>query len=121
LIAYNINLQTSDVSIAKRISRAIRTSSGGLPHVKALGLMLATRGLAQVSMNLTDFEATPLHVVHTAVRDLAAQEGVQIAGSEIIGLIPGAALERAAAHFLSCENFDPDVVLERRLRKILPD
>jgi glutamate formiminotransferase len=116
LVAFNINLATEDVAIARAIARKIRASSGGMPFLKALGLPLAERGLAQVSMNLTDFEQTPLHVVFEAVAREAALYGVEIAGSEIIGLIPGKALEDAAVHFLKCENFEPGLVLENRLR-----
>ncbi len=83
--------------------------------MKALGLSLAGRGLAQVSMNLTDFEQTPLHQVFDAVRREAAARGVAIAGSEIIGLVPRRALEDAAAHYLQCENFESGLVLENRL------
>jgi len=115
LIAFNINLATDDVGVAKAIARKIRASSGGMPFVKALGLPLAARGLAQVSMNLTDFEQTPLHEVFDAVVREAAAHGVGIAGSEIIGLLPKKALEDAAAHYLKCENFATDLVLENRL------
>jgi len=115
LIAFNINLATDDVQIAREIARKIRTSSGGMPFLKALGLPLAGRGLAQVSMNLTDFEQTPLHVVFAAVEREAAARGVGIAGSEIIGLIPKKALEDAAAHYLKCENFETGLVLENRM------
>lgn len=115
LLAFNINLATSDVSIADRIARRVRQSSGGLPHVKAMGVLLASRGLAQVSMNLTDFEITPLHVVYDAVKQEAAALGVEIAGSEIIGLMPAAALAVSAAHFLRCENYTSDALLERRI------
>jgi glutamate formiminotransferase len=115
LIAFNINLQTDDVAVARDIARTIRASSGGMPFVKALGLPLAGRGLAQVSMNLTDFEQTPLHEVFDAVRREAAARGVEIASSEIIGLVPKKALEEAAAHYLKCENFESGLVLENRL------
>jgi glutamate formiminotransferase len=118
LIAFNINLQTDDVAVAREIARTIRASSGGMPFVKALGLPLANRGLAQVSMNLTDFEQTPLHLVFDAVRREAAARGVAIAGSEIIGLVPKKALEDAAAHYLKCENFESGLVLENRLRAL---
>ncbi|MBV9769091.1 MAG: glutamate formimidoyltransferase [Bryobacterales bacterium] len=117
LIAFNINLDTDDVSVAREIALKIRTSSGGMPFLKALGLPLAARGLAQVSMNLTDFEQTPLHVVFDAVRREAAARGVGIVGSEIIGLVPKKALEDAAAHYLQCENFDTGLVLENRLAR----
>jgi glutamate formiminotransferase len=120
LIAYNINLATADLSVAKRIAHRIRESTGGFSHVKALGLPLATRKQSQVSMNLTDFRVTPLHAVYDAVLALADAEGVPIAGSEIIGLIPKAALEMAAAHYIQCENFAPQLVLENRLEEALP-
>jgi glutamate formiminotransferase len=115
LLAFNINLTTSDVQIARRIAVKIRASSGGLPHVKAMGVMLASRGIAQVSMNLTDYEVTPLHVVYEAVRTEASLEGVSIAGSEIIGLMPAAALAQSAAHWLQCENYSPAVIFEKKL------
>jgi len=118
LIAFNINLATGDVAIARAIARKIRASSGGMPFVKALGLPLAGRGLVQVSMNLTDFEQTPLHVVFDAVAHEAREHGVAIAGSEIIGLLPDQALQDAAAHFLKCENFDSALVLENKLRAL---
>jgi glutamate formiminotransferase len=118
LIAFNINLATDDVAVAREIARKIRASSGGMPFVKALGLPLAGRGLAQVSMNLTDFEQMPLHKVFDAVQREAAARGVAIAGSEIIGLVPKKALEDAAAHYLKCENFESGLVLENRLRAL---
>ena len=115
LIAFNINLKTEDLSVAQEIARKIRASSGGMPFVKALGLPLAGRGLVQVSMNLTDFEQTPVHQVFDAVKREAAIRGVEIAGSEIIGLIPKKAIEDAAAHYLQSENFESSLVLENRL------
>ncbi len=115
LIAYNINLGAADVEIARKIARAIRFSSGGFRYVKAMGVPLASRNLAQVSMNLTDFEQTPVHRVFEAVRTEAARYGVDIVGSEIVGLIPRKAVEMAAEFYLRCENFSSDVVLENRL------
>jgi glutamate formiminotransferase len=115
LIAYNINLGTPDLAVAKSIARTIRTSSGGFPGVKSMGMMLASRNLAQVSINLTDFERTPLHVVFEAVKREAGRYGVEVAGSEIVGLVPRKALEMAAGHFLRCENFRPESVLENRI------
>ena len=115
LIAYNINLTTPDVEIAKRIARAIRFSSGGFRYVKAMGVALASRNLAQVSMNLTDFEQTPIHRVFEAVRAEAARYGVAIAASEIVGLIPKKAIEMTAEWYLQVENFKADLVLENRL------
>lgn len=119
LIAYNINLATPEVEIARRIAKAIRSSSGGLPYVKALGLPLASRNLTQVSMNLTDFERTPLHVVFEAVREEARRQGIQIVGSELVGLIPRKALELSAGYDLQWEHFRSDMILEERLEKAL--
>jgi glutamate formiminotransferase len=115
LIAYNINLNTADIEIAKRIAKAIRFSSGGFRYVKSMGVPLASRNLAQVSMNLTDFEQTPIHRVFEAVRTEAARYGASIVGSEIVGLIPKRALEMTAEWYLQVENFHPSLVLENRL------
>ncbi len=115
LIAYNINLGTPDLAIANRIARTIRASSGGFPCVKAMGMMMASRNLAQVSINLTDFERTPLHVVFEAVRREAERNGVEVVGSEIVGLVPARALQMAASYFLQCDNFRPELVLENRI------
>ena len=119
LIAYNINLGTPDVEIAKRIAKAIRYSSGGFRFVKAMGVPLASRNLAQVSMNLTDFEQTPIHRVFEAVRLEAERCGVAVVGSEIVGLVPKKALEMAAEHYLRFENFTPGLVLENRLAEAM--
>lgn len=120
LIAYNINLNTPDVDIAKRIARAIRFSSGGLRYVKAMGVDLKARGLAQVSINLTDFERTPVFRVFEIVKREAARYGVSIVGSEIVGLVPKKALEQTADFFLQLENFDPQKqVLENRLASVV--
>jgi glutamate formiminotransferase / formiminotetrahydrofolate cyclodeaminase len=119
LIAYNINLDTPDTNIAKAIAKKIRFSSGGLPAVKAMGVDLRARNLAQVSMNLTDFETTPVHRVFEEVKREAAQLGVGIVGSEIIGLIPRRAIEMTADYFLKVENFSPKMVLENRLEEAL--
>jgi len=115
LIAYNINLNTADIDIAKRIAKAIRFSSGGFRYVKSMGVPLASRNLAQVSMNLTDFEQTPIHRVFETVRGEAARYGASIVGSEIVGLIPKRALEISAEWYLQVENFHPSLVLENRL------
>ena len=119
LIAYNINLNTRDVSIAKAIAKKIRFSNGGLPYVKAMGVDLRGRGLAQVSMNLTDFEQTPLHRVFELVKQEAQQHGVTIAASEIVGLIPRRAIEAAAQSYLQIEDFSSAQVLENRLEEAL--
>jgi glutamate formiminotransferase len=133
LIAYNIDLASADVEMAKRIARRVRASSGGLPRVQALGLYLDERSCAQVSMNLLDFTITPLWVVWEAVRALAADEGVELRGSELIGLAPIAALMAVADHidapadapvearlaagaaWLRIRDFEPTMALELRL------
>src|SRR5215475_6499349 len=117
LIAYNVFLNTTDVSIAKKIAKAIRFSSGGLRYVKGAGF--AVRGLAQVSMNLTDFEQTPVARVFEFVKREAARYGVQPLSSEIVGLIPKKALEEAAEWFLQVENFDSSMILENRLAAVM--
>ena len=121
LIAYNINLNTSDVALAKAIAKKIRTSSGGFPCVKAVGLDLKTRNLAQVSMNLTDFETTSVATVFDAVKREAEAHGVDVAGSEIIGLIPRKALEDAAVQYLRVENYRPQLVFETRLDQVIQE
>ena len=115
LIAWNINLRTTDVAFAREVARGIRESSGGLPAVKSIGLPLESRGQAQVSINLVDFEQTPLYVVFDAVKKRCDERGVEIAGSELIGMIPAAALRSAEGHDLQWENFRPELVLENRL------
>lgn len=115
LVAYNINLRTDDLSIARRVARSVRGRDGGLRYLKALGFELKSRGLVQVSMNLVDYEKTQLPQVFELVRREAARYGVTVAGSEIVGLVPQAALDRSAEYFLRIENFAPGVVLENRI------
>src|SRR6266404_2975371 len=117
LIAYNILLNTPDVEIAKKVAKAVRFSSGGLRFVKAAGFLV--RGQAQVSMNLTDFEQTPMHRVFEMVRSEAARYGAVPVSSEIVGLIPKKALEQAAEWFLQVENFDSSLILENRLAAVM--
>jgi glutamate formiminotransferase len=119
LIAYNINLNTPDVEPAKAIAKKIRASSGGFACVKAMGVDLKARNLAQVSMNLTDFETTSMAKVYEAVELEAEALGLQIVGSEIVGLVPRQALEAASVHFLKVENFRPEFVVENRLEKVV--
>ncbi len=121
LIAYNINLDTSDVEVAKKVARAVRASSGGLAYVKAMGVELKARNLAQVSMNLTDFEQTPILRVYREVEKQAALHGVQVVGSEIVGLVPKQALEMTAASVLKIENWDANLILENRLATVLAE
>lgn len=115
LIAWNINLLTTDVEAARAIAREIRESYGGLPAVKAIGLPLRSRAQVQVSVNLVDFEQTPLYAVFDAISQRCRVRGIEIAGSELIGMIPAAALESSAGHDLKWENMRPDLVLENRL------
>ncbi len=117
LIAYNVFLNTPNVDIAKKIAKAVRFSSGGMRFVKGAGFLV--RGLAQVSMNLTDFEQTPVARVFETVRREAARYGAMPVSSEIVGLIPKKALEEAAEWFLQVENFDSSLILENRLAAVM--
>ena len=117
LIAYNVFLNTPDVDIAKKVAKAVRFSSGGMRCVKGAGFLV--RGLAQVSMNLTDFEQTPIHRVFETVKREAARYGVLPVSSEIVGLIPKKAPENAAEWFLQVENFDSSLILENRLAAVM--
>lgn len=112
LIAWNIWLETRDLEVAKRIARTIRSSSGGMPGVKALGLPLESHGIVQVSINSTDFRATPLQEIFDAVARMSAEAGVQVRGSELIGMIPPAALE--GAHDVAWLNLTTDRILRVR-------
>lgn len=120
LIAYNINLNTNRLDVAKKIAAAIRHSSGGLRHVKAAGFMLEDRGIAQVSMNLTNYQKTPIFRVFEIVKREAERYGVSILESEIVGLVPSAALLSAAEFYLQIERFGPEQVLENKLRAPTP-
>ena len=119
LIAYNINLATENLAVAKSIAKAVRGRDGGLRYLKALGIDLRERRQVQVSMNLVNHEATPLHRVFEMVRREAARYGVAISGSEIVGLVPQAALDASAEYYLQIENFSPELVLENRLESEL--
>ena len=109
------------MTIAKRIAKTIRFSSGGLPFVKAMGVDLKARNQAQVSMNLTELEQTPIHRVFEMVKREAKELGVTVAGSEIVGLVPQKALEMSAEFYLQIENFRPELVFENRLNALLED
>jgi glutamate formiminotransferase len=115
LIAYNIHLATADLAVADRIAKAIRHLSGGYRFVKAMGVKLEARGQVQVSINMTNFEKTPLHRVFETVRSEAERQGVAVVGSEIVGLVPQAALLAAAAHYLRLEADPGPQVLENKL------
>jgi glutamate formiminotransferase / formiminotetrahydrofolate cyclodeaminase len=121
LIAYNINLNSPDVALAKSVAKKIRASSGGFPSVKAMGVELKAQHTAQVSMNLTDFEATSIGTVFDAVAREASAQGVEVRGSEIVGLVPRRALEEAAVQYLKIENYRPDLIVENRLAKVLSE
>ena len=116
LVAWNIWLESTDVNLAKQFARSVRQSSGGFPGVKALGLPLESAGLIQVSINTTNFRQTPLHVVFDAVARMASRAGVRVRGSELIGMIPEAALERSAGHELQWLNLSPSRVLRKDMR-----
>ena len=115
LVAYNINLGTSDVSIAKTIAKSIRHSGGGLRHVKAMGFEIKDRGIVQVSINMVNFKGTPLFRAFDMVRSEAERYGVPVIGSEIVGLVPADALIDCAEYYLRLEDFKRDQVLESRL------
>jgi glutamate formiminotransferase len=115
LIAYNVNLRTADVAVAKEIARSIRASSGGMPNVKALGFDLQDRGLVQVSMNLTDYRVTNIWKVFTAIRAEAERRGVEVAESEIVGTIPLDAAVRTIADAVLEPRLRMDQILEKRV------
>ncbi|HYS74370.1 MAG TPA: glutamate formimidoyltransferase [Thermoplasmata archaeon] len=115
LIAWNVNLRTADVGVAKRIAKAIRESDGGLPAVRAKGFALSGRGLVQVSMNMVDYQRTSLVQTFEAIRVLAAKEGVEIAESEVVGLVPLDALVDGATQYFKLARFHREQILETRL------
>ncbi|ABY95472.1 MULTISPECIES: glutamate formimidoyltransferase [Thermoanaerobacter] len=115
LIAYNVNLATDNIDIANKIAKAIRFSNGGYRYVKAMGVELKERGIVQVSMNLTDFNKTPIYRVFETIKAEASRYGVNVIGSEIIGLVPAKALFDVADYYLRIENFSENMVLENRI------
>ncbi len=116
LIAFNVNLGTRDITIARQIARTVRARHGGLPFVKALGFELSTRGLVQVSMNLVNYESTGMTAAYNAVRDETLRLGVDIVSTEIVGLVPEKAIDREAEYFQKLENFSEDKIFENRLK-----
>ncbi len=106
LVAFNVNLDTDDLSIADKIAKQIRGSSGGFKYCKAIGIMLDDRNIAQVSMNMVNYEGTPLYYAFEMIKMLANRYGVNIIGSEVVGLVPAKALIDCADHYLKIENFD---------------
>jgi glutamate formiminotransferase / 5-formyltetrahydrofolate cyclo-ligase len=120
LVAYNVNLDTNRMDVAEQIAAAIRFSSGGFRHVKAIAVRLDDRGIVQVSMNLTHFERTPVFRVFEAVKREAARHGVRVLESEVVGLLPAGALTDVAAYYLQIARFEPAQVLELKLRETEP-
>lgn len=120
LIAYNVQIADADPAVARRIAKAVRESSGGFRHVKALGLALKDQRISQVSMNFTDFEVTPPHLVFAEIKRLAECLGSKVVGGELIGLIPRRALDIAAGAELPIDGFSSSMVLENRLQQVLP-
>ena len=119
LVAFNVNLKTEDVEIAKKIANTVRASSGGFCHVKGIGLALEERGITQVSMNLVDYEANSLYRVLETIRMEAKRWGVSVLETEIYGMIPAKALIDSAAYYLQIADFDPSQVLELRLLELM--
>ena len=119
LIAYNVNLRSTEVEQARSIARAVRYSSGGLSSVKAIGVALSSRGMVQVAMNLTDYLVTPILTAFQIVKAEAAKRGIEVAGSELVGLVPQAALDHATAASLQLDRFDSSQVLETRIAEAM--
>jgi len=117
LIAFNVNLRTNDLSIARSIAHEVRERDGGLPFLKALGFELQSRGIVQVSMNLVDYEKTGIALAFAAVRDIAARHDIEVLSAELVGLIPRAALDRNASYFPYLENFRETLVIETLLEQ----
>jgi glutamate formiminotransferase len=121
LIAYNVNLGTSDIEIANKIARAVRHLSGGLRYVKALGFELKDRGIVQVSMNMVNYEGTPLFRAFEMIKREAERYGVPVIGSEIVGLVPQQALNAVADFYLQLEDFGQEQILEHRLQAAMEE
>lgn len=119
LIAYNVNLRSKNIEVARSIARAVRHSNGGLPSVKAIGVELSSRGMVQVAMNLTDYLVTPILTAFQRVKSEAANRGIEVAGGELVGLVPQAALEQATAASLQLDRFDSNQVLETRIAEAM--
>jgi glutamate formiminotransferase len=115
LVAYNVNLKTMDLSLAKEIAKKVRFKDGGFPHVRAMGVDLKEKGLVQVSMNLTNYRVTNIPKVYEFIKREAFEKGVEIEGSEVVGLIPLGALEGVAQNYLQCPQFSIRQVIEQRI------
>ena len=121
LVAFNVNLGTDNVKVAKEIAKGVRSSSGGLCHVKGIGLALESRGLVQVSMNIVDFKKNALYRVLELIRMEARKWGVPVVETEVYGLVPATALLDSASYYMQIAGFDPDQVIELRLLQLLED
>lgn len=119
LVAFNVNLNTKEISVAKKIAEAVRSSSGGFAHVKGIGLALEERGITQVSMNLVDYEKNSLYRVLETVRMEAQRWGVEVIETEVYGMIPVGAILESAAYYLQIADFDPSQVLELQLLDLM--
>jgi glutamate formiminotransferase len=119
LIAYNVDIEGSDAAAAQTVAKKIRESSGGFRFVKAMGLYLASRGCAQISMNLTNFAETPLDQVYETIRTLAEAQGTRVIAGELIGFIPRSAYESAPAFFEHAANFNRDRIIEERIAQLV--
>ncbi|MDO9350938.1 MAG: glutamate formimidoyltransferase [Deltaproteobacteria bacterium] len=115
LVAYNVNLRSEDVNLAKEIARKVRFKDGGFPHVRAMGVELKEKGMVQVSMNLTNYRVTNLPKVYDFIKEEAIRRGVEIGGSEIVGLIPLAVLEGVVQHYLKYPKLSTNQVIEQRI------
>jgi glutamate formiminotransferase len=115
LVAYNVNLKSRDISLAREIAKKVRFKDGGFPHVRAMGVDLKEKDMVQVSMNLTNFRTTNIPKVYEFIRDEAIRKGVEIGGSEIVGLVPLAVLEGIARDYLKCPEFSVNQVIEQRI------
>lgn len=119
LIAFNVYLDTNRIEVAEAIAKKIRAISGGFKNVRALGFSIKRRGLVQVSMNLTNYTITPMHVVFDAIKAEAENYGVKIVSSEIVGMVPNEALLNAAGHYLQLERFSANQVLEEKIKALI--
>jgi glutamate formiminotransferase len=115
LVAYNVNLRSEDVNLAKEIARKVRFKDGGFPHVRAMGVELKEKGMVQVSMNLTHYRVTNIPKVYEFIRTEAMKRGIEIEGSEIVGLVPLAVLEGVVQHYLKYPEFSTNQVIEQRI------
>ena len=121
LVAFNVNLGTTRIEVAKEIAKSIRFSGGGLAHVKAIGLALEDKGMVQVSVNIVDHEKDPLYRVLELVRMEASRWGVPVVETEIYGMVPASAIYQSAVHYLQVADFEPEQIIELRLLEMAGD